>query len=257
MSDNRGMTIALSVIAILLCVASVLVFALSDTKGPRIEVDQRNITYVSGDDTGPLLDGVTAFDKVDGDVTNSLLVKEITVLNSGDAAKVTYAARDKHNNISEGYRIVTYVEADEDYSELDELIDENNLDEVPSDNIENDGNELPENIDTEEEVTEEDVSEDAEDNSEQTVDEAEKQQNATENTEEDKTPKITLKQKSVNIGVGQTFNPSDYVKLKENASSIEIDGAINVMVPGTYPLTFIVTGQDGKKASETLTVVVK
>lgn len=256
MSDNRGMTIALSVIAILLCVASVLVFALSDTKGPRIDVEQRNITYVSGDDTRPLLDGVTAFDKVDGDVTNSLLVKEITVLNSGDAAKVTYAARDKHNNISEGYRIVTYVEADENYSELEELIDENSLDEMPSDNVVSEGDAFSEYIDTEE-TTDEAMTEDMGDNSEQTVDEAEKQQNTTENTEEDKTPKITLKQKSVNIGVGQTFNPSDYVKSKENASSIEIEGAINVMVPGTYPLTFIVTGQDGKKASETLTVVVK
>ena len=122
MNDNKGFKITLTVIAVVLTVLSVLTVILSDSKGPRITVEQRSITYVNGDDKTSLLDGVSAYDAVDGDVTVSLIVKDITVLNSGDTAKVTYAARDNNNNISEAYRIVTYVDSDENYSEPDDEV---------------------------------------------------------------------------------------------------------------------------------------
>lgn len=264
MNDNKGLKITLTVIAVVLTVLSVLTVILSDSKGPKITVEQRSITYVNGDDKTSLLDGVSAYDAVDGDVTVSLIVKDITVLNSGDTAKVTYAARDNRNNISEAYRIVTYVDSDENYSEPDDEamfqeITEGEVTEAEAsaENTEAQATEEPveDNTQETEEPTEE-VKEEPQE--EEKPEEPEKPQpKATDNKPEDKTPKITLKQKSVNINVGQTFNPSDYIKSKENASSIAIDGAINVMAPGTYPLTFKVTGPDGKTASETLTVVVK
>lgn len=264
MNDNKGLKITLTVIAVVLTALSVLTVILSDSKGPVITVEQRSITYVNGDDKTSLLDGVSAYDANDGDVTVSLIVKDITVLNSGDTAKVTYAARDNNNNISEAYRIVTYVDSDENYSEPDDEamfqeITEGEVTEaeVSAENTDAQATEEPveDNTQETEEPTEE-VKEEPQE--EEKPEESERPQpKATENKPEDKTPKITLKQKSVNINVGQTFNPSDYIKSKENASSIAIDGAINVMAPGTYPLTFKVTGPDGKTASETLTVVVK
>ena len=267
MNDNKGLKITLTVIAVVLAALSVLTVILSDSKGPKITVEQKSITYVNGDDKASLLDGVSAYDAVDGDVTVSLIVKDITVLNSGDTAKVTYAARDNNNNISEAYRIVTYVDSDENYSEPDdeamfqEAVEEEVIqEEETAENTEAQATEeqaepVEDNTQETEEPTEEATEEPQE---EEKPEEPEKPQpKATDNKPEDKTPKITLKQKSVNINVGQTFNPSDYIKSKENASSIAIDGAINVMAPGTYPLTFKVTGPDGKTASETLTVVVK
>lgn len=264
MNDNKGLKITLTVIAVVLTALSVLTVILSDSKGPRITVEQKSITYVNGDDKASLLDGVSAYDAVDGDVTVSLIVKDITVLNSGDTAKVTYAARDNNNNISEAYRIVTYVDSDENYSEPDDEamfqeITEGEVTEaeVSAENTEAQATEEPveDNTQETEEPTEE-VKEEPQE--EEKPEESERPKpKATDNKPEDKTPKITLKQKTVNINVGQTFNPSDYIKSKENASSIAIDGAINVMAPGTYPLTFKVTGPDGKTASETLTVVVK
>ena len=264
MNDNKGLKITLTVIAVVLTALSVLTVILSDSKGPVITVEQRSITYVNGDDKTSLLDGVSAYDANDGDVTVSLIVKDITVLNSGDTAKVTYAARDNNNNISEAYRIVTYVDSDENYSEPDDEamfqeITEGEVTEAEAsaENTEAQATEEPveDNTQETEEPTEE-VKEEPQE--EEKPEESERPQpKATDNKPEDKTPKITLKQKSVNINVGQTFNPSDYIKSKENASSIAIDGAINVMAPGTYPLTFKVTGPDGKTASETLTVVVK
>ena len=270
MNDNKGLKITLTVIAVVLTALSVLTVVLSDSKGPVITVEQRSITYVNGDDKTSLLDGVSAYDANDGDVTVSLIVKDITVLNSGDTAKVTYAARDNRNNISEAYRIVTYVDSSEYYSEPDDeamfqeaVEEEVTREEETSENTEAQATE--EQAEPVEEATEETTEEATEEpkaeeepQKEEKPEESERPQpKATDKKPEDKTPKITLKQKSVNINVGQTFNPSDYIKSKENASSIAIDGAINVMAPGTYPLTFKVTGPDGKTASETLTVVVK
>lgn len=267
MNDNKGLKITLTVIAVVLTALSVLTVILSDSKGPKITVEQKSITYVNGDDKASLLDGVSAYDANDGDVTVSLIVKDITVLNSGDTAKVTYAARDNNNNISEAYRIVTYVDSDENYSEPD---DEAMFQEITEGEV-TEAEVSAEN--TEAQATDEPVEEATEETTEEATEEpkAEEESTAEEKPQDnkpkanandikkpdDKTPKITLKQKSVNINVGQTFNPSDYIKSKENASSISIDGAINVMAPGTYPLTFKVTGPDGKTASETLTVVVK
>ena len=264
MNDNKGLKITLTIVAVVLTVLSVLTVIFTDSKGPKITVEQKSITYVNGDDKASLLDGVSAYDAVDGDVTVSLIVKDITVLNSGDTAKVTYAARDNNNNISEAYRIVTYVDSDENYSEPDdeamfqEITEgevteaEASAENTEAESVDNPADEaLQETDEPTEEATEEPQEEEK-------PEEPEKPQpKATDNKPEDKTPKITLKQKTVNINVGQTFNPSDYIKSKENASSISIDGAINVMAPGTYPLTFKVTGPDGKTASETLTVVVK
>ena len=253
MNDNKGLKITLTVIAVVLTVLSVLTVIFTDSKGPKITVEQKSITYVNGDDKASLLDGVSAYDAVDGDVTVSLIVKDITVLNSGDTAKVTYAARDNNNNISEAYRIVTYVDSSEYYSEPDDeaMFQEAVEEEVIQEEETSENTETQETEEPTEEATEEPQEEEK-------PEEPEKPQpKATDNKPEDKTPKITLKQKTVNINVGQTFNPSDYIKSKENASSIAIDGAINVMAPGTYPLTFKVTGPDGKTASETLTVVVK
>lgn len=270
MNDNKGLKITLTVIAVILTALSVLTVILSDSKGPRITVEQRSITYVNGDDKTALLDGVSAYDANDGDVTLSLIVKDITVLNSGDTAKITYAARDKHNNISEAYRIVTYVDSSEYYSEPDDEamfqeIAEGEAAETEA-SVENteaeNSEELSEPVDeaTEEPAEEATEEPEAEENKKPAEEKPQEKPNANANDAkkaDDKAPKITLKQKSVNINVGQTFNPSDYIKSKENASSISIDGAINVMAPGTYPLTFKVTGPDGKTASETLTVVVK
>ena len=264
MNDKKGLKITLTIVAVVLTVLSVLTVIFTDSKGPKITVEQRSITYVNGDDKTSLLDGVSAYDAVDGDVTVSLIVKDITVLNSGDTAKVTYAARDNSNNISEAYRIVTYVDSSEYYSEPDDEamfqeITEGEVTEAEAsaENTEAQATEEPvEDTTQETEEPTEEVKEEPQE--EEKPEESEKPQpKATDNKPEDKTPKITLKQKSVNINVGQTFNPSDYIKSKENASSISIDGAINVMAPGTYPLTFKVTGPDGKTASETLTVVVK
>ncbi len=80
-----------------------------DTDAPEITVPDEVITYHEGDATEVLLAGVTAHDKKDGDVTDTLFVVKIAPTKDKTEAVVTYAARDSKNNITKVNRTVNYV----------------------------------------------------------------------------------------------------------------------------------------------------
>ena len=61
--------------------------------------------YATGTDTDKLLEGVTAYDSHDGDVTASLLIEKVTETGNGEVI-VTYAAMDSSNNVAELSRIL-------------------------------------------------------------------------------------------------------------------------------------------------------
>lgn len=80
---------------------------LADKEGPTIYIsDVGTITYTEGEDTTPLLIGVTAMDGNDGDVTASVIVSRIT-----KNGEVYYAAEDKHGNVTESntFRKINYI----------------------------------------------------------------------------------------------------------------------------------------------------
>ena len=56
-------------------------------------------------DDAELLEGVTASDNVDGDVTDSLLIEKISGTGEGSVI-VTYVARDGANNVAKVSRVL-------------------------------------------------------------------------------------------------------------------------------------------------------
>lgn len=89
------------------CVVSV---ALADRKAPEITFSEAGMISEYHDDTetDELLAGVTAYDGRDGDVTDSVTVINVIVLNSGEYVKVTYAAKDSHNNVAQKSAKIKY-----------------------------------------------------------------------------------------------------------------------------------------------------
>lgn len=81
------------------CVVSVVV---SDREAPEIKYDKSKMLTEYSDDMQPseLTVGVSAYDNEDGDVSDTLSVVNITVLSDGETAEVTFAAKDKSNNIA-------------------------------------------------------------------------------------------------------------------------------------------------------------
>ncbi|MBR3972787.1 MAG: hypothetical protein IKJ99_02405 [Oscillospiraceae bacterium] len=83
----------------------------TDSKGPEILIPEEDLVISVKDPESVLLDGVTARDNRDGDVTDSLIVEKIYGLGEGNHIAVTYAAFDKSGNVSKATRQVCY----EDY----------------------------------------------------------------------------------------------------------------------------------------------
>lgn len=103
---------------ILVIIATVAVFAgycsldamRTDTKEPEIHMGSDVIEVSVADDKRALLQGITADDNRDGDVTDSLVVESITMLESSGTVNVTYAAFDAAGNVARAERKAVYTD---------------------------------------------------------------------------------------------------------------------------------------------------
>ncbi len=101
--------VALMVIACLALGGITLVLGFSeDKKAPEIQFQDNEITFTQEDDYAGLLQGVTATDNRDGDVTKSLVVESVYPNDDGETATVVYVARDKTNNIGKANKVINY-----------------------------------------------------------------------------------------------------------------------------------------------------
>ena len=80
----------------------------SDTTRPVISFDTESLTLSVQDDRAILLQGVTASDDTDGDVSASLLIENIRLKSSDGLAEVAYAAFDSAGNIAKVTREIRY-----------------------------------------------------------------------------------------------------------------------------------------------------
>lgn len=93
--------------------------AFEDVMPPVITCPSTETVYTPGEDTSALLEGVTAEDEQDGDVTESVRVRSISIAEDEATAIVTYVARDQANNMGLEKRVVK-VEAGEATEEIAE-----------------------------------------------------------------------------------------------------------------------------------------
>lgn len=82
----------------------------TDTASPRITVEEGTLQVSVYDDRDVLLQGVTAEDDRDGDVTADVIVEHVSLLNDEGDAAVQYAAFDRSGNVSKTSRTVHYTD---------------------------------------------------------------------------------------------------------------------------------------------------
>ena len=85
-------------------------FRKSDSSGPVFSGGQESLEVSIQDGEDVLLQGITASDKKDGDVTESILVEELSKLYDGSKRTVTYAAFDSDNHVTEMEREIVYTD---------------------------------------------------------------------------------------------------------------------------------------------------
>lgn len=84
--------------------------AVLDNTPPVISCDSDSIDVSVSDPESALLQGVTAKDNRDGDLTGSIMIKGVTNLITDDTAKVSYVVFDSSNNMATYTRTVHYTD---------------------------------------------------------------------------------------------------------------------------------------------------
>lgn len=107
--SKKFWTVVLLIFCSVGAVLSAYLYLNKDKQGPVIGMPAERISYHENEDVSVLLEGVTAHDKVDGDVSNSLMIESIYPSANGRTAKVVYAAMDSSNNVTKEQRMVDYV----------------------------------------------------------------------------------------------------------------------------------------------------
>ena len=111
--NQRMVTGLLTAGCIALAGAGYMTYKNQDRTAPEIKVDQsKKIAYTEGEDYGKLLEGVTAQDEKDGDLTNEVFVEKVVPV-SKKKAVVYYGVTDKAKNVGTASREVTYQAAED------------------------------------------------------------------------------------------------------------------------------------------------
>lgn len=84
--------------------------AITDTQAPVITIEEGILEISVNDSEEEMLQGVTAYDAQDGDVTSSVLVEKISSINENNEVSITYCAFDKAGNVAKLRRTVRYID---------------------------------------------------------------------------------------------------------------------------------------------------
>lgn len=108
-------TTILPLLMIVLCVAAFVGYRVldrirTDTKPPEITLTSQTLELSVTDPQQTLLQGITATDKKDGNVTDSLVVERIRMLDSTGRASASYAAFDAAGNVAKASREILYTD---------------------------------------------------------------------------------------------------------------------------------------------------
>ena len=263
--NQRVVTGLLTAGCIALAGTGYMTYKNQDRTVPEIKVDQsEKIAYTEGEDYGKLLEGVTAQDDKDGDLTSEVFVEKVVPV-SKKKAVVYYGVTDKAKNVGTASREVTYQAAEDSDAAEDTAQDTASEDttqktDEKSEKKTKKKSKKAKAKKTAEEKKAEDTAQDAATADQQNGDQqsAVLQPNGTR-------PAMKLAGEAKTIARGTSFNAlnevTDAVDDKDDRDTLfrglHIDGNYNVNQAGTYTLQYYVQDSDGNTSDPitfTLTV---
>ena len=255
--NQRVVTGLLTAGCIALAGAGYMTYKNQDRTAPEIKVDQsKKIAYTEGEDYGKLLEGVTAQDDKDGDLTSEVFVEKVVPV-SKKKAVVYYGVTDKAKNVGTASREVTYQAAEG--SNAAEETTENTASEDTTQKTKKKPKKAKTKKTAEDKKAEE-TTQDAAAAEQPNTD----QQSATLQPNGTR-PAMKLAEEAKTIARGTSFNAlnevTDAVDDKDDRDTLfrglHIDGNYNVNQAGTYTLQYYVQDSDGNTSDPitfTLTV---
>lgn len=257
--NQRVVTGLLTAGCIALAGAGYMTYKNQDRTAPEIKVDQsKKIAYTEGEDYGKLLEGVTAQDDKDGDLTSEVFVEKVVPV-SKKKAVVYYGVTDKAKNVGTASREVTYQAAEETVRDTASEDTTQKTDEKSEKKTKKKSKKAKAKKTAEEKKAEE-TAQDAAAADQQSAD----QQSGTLQPNGTR-PAMKLAGEAKTIARGTSFNAlnevTDAVDDKDDRDTLfrglHIDGNYNVNQAGTYTLQYYVQDSDGNTSDPitfTLTV---
>ena len=105
MKDSGKWAVVFTILNIILIAACVVLLLGRDRKAPVISFSENDLIYYSGIDNEKLLQGVTAIDAKDGDVSERIVVEKIVQNKNENRAVVYYAVIDLDGNAAKASRV--------------------------------------------------------------------------------------------------------------------------------------------------------
>lgn len=233
----------------------------ADKTGPEIRCGNGDLVYHDGMSDSELLDGVTAYDEKDGDVSASLAIESVYPVEDGKIV-VVYVAKDNSNNI-------TKVKQEYSYNGNAGMTGDNNGTDAEAEPVvdtnavgEEVGAEDPQAVDTEgtaDNGPEEGTTETSDmDNASADAERIRKEQEEAAEQMPAGAPRIYLTDYVVKVPVGTTVDRLSYVKeIVDDADNvydlwtkIQITGALDTMTAGTYECTYYVVDSQGNTSNQ-------
>lgn len=254
--NQRVVTGLLTAGCIALAGAGYMIYKNQDRTAPEIKVDQsKKIAYTEGEDYGKLLEGVTAQDEKDGDLTSEVFVEKVVPV-SKKKAVVYYGVTDKAKNVGTASREVTYQEA-EGSDAVEETAQDTASEEASEDTTQK-TKKKSKKAKAKKNAEDKKAEETAQDAAAADEQSAALQPNGTR-------PAMKLAEDAKTIARGTSFNAlnevTDAVDDKDDRDTLfrglHIDGNYNVNQAGTYTLQYYVQDSDGNTSDPvtfTLTV---
>ena len=249
--NQRVVTGLLTAGCIALAGAGYMTYKNQDRTAPEIKVDQsKKIAYTEGEDYGKLLEGVTAQDEKDGDLTSEVFVEKVVPV-SKKKAVVYYGVTDKAKNVGTASREVTY-QAAESNDAAEETAQDTASEETSEDTTQK-TKKKSKKAKAKKTTEEKKVEETAQDAATADQQSGVLQPNGTR-------PAMKLAGEAKTIARGTSFNAlnevTDAVDDKDDRDTLfrglHIDGNYNVNQAGTYTLQYYVQDSDGN-ASDPIT----
>ena len=214
-----------------------------DRTPPVITCDSDVVEVRVGASDSSLLQGVTAVDDRDGDVTDDIMIKGVSQLITADTAKVTYIAFDSSNNMSTASRTVHYTNYEKPRFALKQplhfaaggqvsLLNRLTASDVIDGNISKNIRVTTQNVDTSRSgvyaVTVQVV------NSLGDVESLPLKVTVSEHPES----AVQLSDYIVYLDVGSRFAASAYITAPADLAGIKVDSNVDTDVPGIYEVTY-------------------
>lgn len=232
---KKGLVAMLLLACAALLAGNVVIYIGKDRNGPDITVPQEELTYVAGSDTSALLNGVTAVDDRDGDVTSTVTVESIIPNEDQTGASVIYVAKDSKNNVTKATRLISYA-ADAGQAAAQEA------------------EAAAQQADQEAAAADQTAASGAD---AQTADDGAAQNEAAIAALPAESPRFYLTQYSVEVERGAELNRLGYVQditddkdsRDELYQGIQISGEVDINTPGEYMLEYYVVDSDGNTSN--------